>query len=247
MAREEEQQMFMRFLHLQVQEGKLPEYRRFFVEQVVPALDATEGCEFAALLQQTVHPDEFVALTLWRDSEHLEAYEASPVFRRLLERGMPYLAGSTGWQVRTLEPGTRVPEGRSPAVAYRVEASAIMDDTILPTIHVRLVSVQMRPGAAAEFKKRFVRLVIPELEHVKGCRGVFLVEDPRDPARFVSVSIWDREESAIRYELSGAADDLTAQLKDTFADLQGWHLAHAEGSSSSLAVRGYNLVMAKRL
>jgi heme-degrading monooxygenase HmoA len=240
--------MYMRFFHLQVQEGKLPEFRRFYVEQVVPALDATEGCEFAALLQQTVHPDELVGLTLWRSTEHLEAYEASPVFRRLLERGMPYLAGSTAWQVRTLKPGTRVPPGRSPAVAYRVEASAILDDAILPTIHVRLVSVQVRPGAAEEFKERFMRLVIPELENVRGCRGVFLVEDPREPDRFVSISIWDSEESAIRYELSGAGDDLTAQFKDTFADLQSWHLAHAEGSSSSaLSVRGYNLVVANKL
>ncbi len=240
--------MFMRFLHFQVEEGKLPEYRRFYLEQVLPALSATEGCQFAALLQQTVHPDECVSLTVWRDRLRTEAYEASPVFRRLLEKSAPYLASTTAWHVRSLQPGPRVAGAFPLSQAYRVEASTILDEEILPTIHVRLVSVQVRPGAAGEFKERYVRLVVPELETVKGCRGVFLAEDPRDPERFVHVSIWDREESAIRYELSGAADDLTAQFKDTFADLQSWHLAHAEGSSSaSLAVRGYNLVAARKL
>ncbi len=239
--------MFMRFLHLQVEEGKLPAFRRFYLEQVLPALDATEGCQFAALLQQTVHPDECISLTVWRDRLRTEAYEASPVFRRLLEKSAPYLASRTAWPVRSLDPGRGGARGMPRADAFRVEASSILDEAILPSIHVRLVSVQVRPGAADEFKARYTRLAMPSLESVKGCRGVFLVEDPRDSERFVSVTIWDREESAIRYELSGLVEELTTQFKDTFADLQSWHLAHAEGSSSSPAVRGYNLVVARKL
>jgi quinol monooxygenase YgiN len=238
----------MRFLHLQVEEGKLPELRRFYLEQVLPALDATEGCLFAALLQQTLHPDECVSLTVWRDRRHTEAYEASPVFRRLLEKSAPFLSGTTAWRVQSHAPGGRPGAERPRSEAYRIEASAILEEEILPALHVRLVSATVRPGAAEEFKERYVRLVMPVLRTARGCRGVFLVEDPREVGRFVSVTVWDREESAIRYEISGTFEELTRQLEDTFADLKGWHLAHAEGTSSSpLAVRGYSLVAARKL
>lgn len=239
--------MYMRFLRLRAREEKLPELKRFYVEQVLPALQGTEGCLYAALLQQTVHPDECVSLTLWRDRETPETYETTPVYKRLLAKVEPCLRSSEAWKVRSFvaRETDRGPESRS----YRVETGADEPWGDVPDrIHLRIVSVAVKPGALEEFKRLYLEHVVPTLTGVEGCLRVFLVEDPEDAERLLSISVWDSEERAIRYELAGTFEALAGRLRHTFEDLQAWDLASAEGSSTvdGLHVGGYNLMVARR-
>jgi quinol monooxygenase YgiN len=239
--------MYMRFLRLRAREEKLPELKRFYVEQVLPALQVTEGCVYAALLQQTVLPDECVSLTLWRDRETPSTYESTPVYKRLLQRCEPFLRSTEAWKVRSFvaRQSDEGPESRS----YRVETGSDEPWREVPDrLYLRIVSVVVKPGSLEEFKRLYTDLVVPTLSEIDGCLRVFLVEDPDDPEQLLSITVWESEERAIRYELAGVFDDLSSRLRHTFEDLQAWRLASAEGSSTvdGLQVRGYNLMVAKR-
>lgn len=240
--------MYMRFLRLRAREEKLPELKRFYVEQVLPALQITEGCLYAALLQQTVHPDECVSLTLWRDRETQETYESTPVYKRLLEKCEPFLQSSEALKVRSFV--TRRSEEGPESRSYRVETGIEEPWEEVPEkIYLRIVSVAVKPGSVDEFKRLYLEHVVPTLTDVEGCYRVFLVEEPDDPHKLLSITVWESEERAIRYELAGIFEELSNRLRHTFEDLQAWRLASAEGSSTvdGLQVRGYNLMVAKRL
>lgn len=239
--------MYMRFLRLRAREEKLPELKRFYVEQVLPALQVTEGCLYAALLQQTVYPDECISLTLWRDRETPATYETTPVYKRLLQKCEPFLRSSEAWKVRSFvaRESDRGPDSRS----YRIESGVDEPWQEVPDrIYLRIVSVVVKPGSLEEFKRLYLEHVVPALTQIDGCHRVFLVEDPEDPEQLLSITVWDSEERAIRYELAGTFEELAGRLRHTFEDLQAWRLASAEGSSTvdGLQVRGYNLMVARR-
>jgi hypothetical protein len=73
-----------------------------------------------------------------------------------------------------------------------------------------------------------------------------------DPTRVLSVTVWAREEDAVRYGLSGEFDRLTTRLKDTFSDLYQWKLALSgeeipSTADQKLDVEGYHLVVGRPL
>jgi heme-degrading monooxygenase HmoA len=75
-----------------------------------------------------------------------------------------------------------------------------------------------------------------------------------DQSRVLSVTMWRREEDAIRYGLSGEFERLTRRLKDTFSDLYQWNVALSDSpphsamtGSRGLDVEGYHLVVGKKL
>ncbi|MEZ5331710.1 MAG: antibiotic biosynthesis monooxygenase family protein [Thermoanaerobaculia bacterium] len=239
--------MVMRFLRLLAREEKLPELKSFYLEQVLPALQATEGCLYAALLQHSVHPDECISLTLWRNRDTQQVYESTPVYKRLLERCEPFLQSHEAWKVRSFV--ARKSEEALESRAYRVETGAETIWGPLPErIYLRIVSVVVKQGALEEFKSLYLEHVVPALAEVDGCCGVFLVEDPDDPEKLLSVTLWESEERAVRYELAGLFGELSVRLRHTFEDLTSWSPTSAEGGSlaDGLEVRGYNVVVAKR-
>ena len=89
---------------------------------------------------------------------------------------------------------------------------------------------------------------------IPGCLGAFLVAGTGDQTRVLSVTMWAREEDAIRYGLSGEFERLTTRLKDTFSDLYQWNIAlsgdpasTATTSSRGPDVEGYQLVVGRKL
>jgi hypothetical protein len=65
--------------------------------------------------------------------------------------------------------------------------------------------------------------------------------------------VWDSEEDAIRYELSGAFDDLTAKVSEFFSGLYQWKLSLGPSQDRStvtgkdLDVRGFQVVTGRRM
>ena len=90
---------------------------------------------------------------------------------------------------------------------------------------VRLVSARIQTGKFEALKERFDREIKPALIATKGCRAVFLVENTKTQERALSVTIWDSEEDAIRYELSGGFDEMTAKVSEFFSGLYQWRLS----------------------
>jgi heme-degrading monooxygenase HmoA len=250
--------MYMRFVRLKVKEGKHWDFARFYEDRIIPAMQETDGCLFASLLQPSGDDDESVSMTMWRSRELAEGYEKSGLYDQLLDESDDYLAEASEWRVRLAgDPGGTVPPLQDPEIeAYPVEVAGFSngtDDFSSRGIYLRIVAARVEAGKFAELKERFNNEVKPELLKTKGCRAVFLVEGVAARSRALSVTVWDSEEDAIRYEMSGAFDELTAKVSEFFSGLYQWKLSlDSEGEDDSVSgkdldVRGYQLVTGRRL
>ena len=250
--------MHMRFVRFKVKVGKLWEYARDYEDRVIQALQETEGCLFASLLQPSGDEDECVSMTMWRSQELAEAYEKSGLYDQILDESDEYLAEASEWHVRLAgDPGGTVPPLQDPEIeAYPVEVAAFSDraDQFSSRgIYLRIVAARVEQGKFDELKETYDRQIKPDLMATKGCRAVFLVEGVGASSRALSVTVWDSEEDAIRYELSGAFDENVAKVSEFFSGLYQWKLSLATDSrresvsGKDLDVSGYQQVIGRRL
>lgn len=245
--------MYLRFVRLQVKEGAEAKLAEFYRERVIPALAATPGCRFAGLLRPWRGADH-QSLTIWDSPSAAESYEDGGLYHRLLRECEPLLSSSTRWRVRlgddplaTLDPGRREipPEGY--VLAGDGDAGRAGEGR---AVYVRMVSIRVDPERQGQFSELYAREVVPALEALDGCRGVFLAAGALTPNSVLSISFWEREEDALRYEMSGEFERLTAKLQDTFAPTYAWKLVLGAGHDTrSVApkVESYHLVQAQKL
>jgi heme-degrading monooxygenase HmoA len=250
--------MFMRIVNLKVKEGRLRDLARFYEDRVIQALQESGGCLYASLLQPSGDDQECISMTWWRSKEAAEEYEKSGRYDELLDDSDDFLAEISEGRVQSSakSPGA-FPTLQDPTVeAYPVEVAAVGEvvDAVGPhRFFVRIVSARVEAGRFDELKKRYDEEVKPALMATKGCRAVFLVENVKSRSRVLSVTLWDSEEDAIRYELSGAFDKLTARVSEFFSGLYQWKLSLSPTDDSDavtgkhLDVRGFQVVMGRSL
>ncbi|HVS01532.1 MAG TPA: antibiotic biosynthesis monooxygenase [Thermoanaerobaculia bacterium] len=246
--------MYVRFVRLRVREGEEERFRRYYDERVLPALQATEGCLYAALLRPW-RGEDHQSLTIWESAEKARAYEDGGLYHSLLRGAEPMLAASTEWRVRLsddVEETGDLQRREIPPEGYTLEVGdapqAVLHEGE-PTF-VRVVSIHVDPARLDDFVRIYRESVIPVLQGWKGCRGALLVEGARNPGEILSISLWDREEDAVRYELSGEFDRLTYRLKDTFSRVHDWRVSLGTGQRAGVdtpEVESYHLVTARRL
>jgi heme-degrading monooxygenase HmoA len=246
--------MYLRFVRLLVREGAEAQFVAFYRERVIPALRATEGCRFAGLLTPWHGSEEHQSLTIWDSPEHSDAYERGPLFERLSRESAPMLSARAEWRVRltrdpeeTIDPRQRV----VPSTGYVIGDSggAGMPESAR-SVFVRIVSVRIDPAQRQEFEELYRLEVIPALKERPGCLGVLLAEGGTQTNEILSLSLWEREEDAVRYEMSGEPERLTARLKATFSRIYDWGLtlgAERDARTAAPEVTTYHLVQGQSL
>jgi len=250
--------MYMRFVRLKVKKGGLSGLRRFYDARVIPALQTTEGCLFSSLLQATGEGDECISMTLWDSAEHADDYEKSGLYDQLLDESDEFLAEASEWRAKLT--GDREPSVKplqDPEVeAYPVELAAEpggIDPSSSPRLFLRIVAARVEAGRFEELKQRYDEEIKPVLLSTPGCRSVFLVEGLKARSRALSVTVWNSEEDAIRYELSGKYDELVAKVSEYFSGLYQWKLSLAPArerdgiTGRDLDVSGYHVVTGRSL
>jgi heme-degrading monooxygenase HmoA len=251
--------MYLRFVRMKIKDDKLWDTQRFYEERVLPQLEGIDGCLFASLLQGTIHNRDYVSMTVWQSPEAAAEYEKSGLFDRLLDEGDDLFQEAAEWATDLPGAGEAVVfTGIDPEVETWDVASTVDEDVLERVgdnkVFVRMVAVRLRRGSFEEFERRYEEEVQPSLAETPGCLGAFLVAGAGDASRVLSVTLWDREEDAVRYGLSGEFERLTARLKDTFSDLYQWKIALSDdvsprsGSSGrGLDIERYHLVIGRKL
>ena len=246
--------MFLRIIRLRVLETEEAAFTRFYEERVIPALEATPGCIYAGLLAPW-RGEAHQSLTIWDSAASARAYEEGGVYHRLLAEAAPFLSERTEWRIRVAtDPlATTDPSRREiPSAGYNVEAESGSEtlDGERRTAFVRIVSLRVAADHQGDFAAIYREKVIPALRAVPGCRSVFLAEGAHDPNAILSITVWNREEDAVRYEMSGLSEQITAQLRGTISPVYDWRL-NLDGSGtaggSGLEVSSYRLVRGRRL
>lgn len=246
--------MFLRIVRLRVREGQEAAFTRFYQERVIPALAETGGCLYAGLLAPW-RGEAHQSLTIWESPEMAQAYEEHGLYQRLLAEAAPLLSERTEWRVRLSRDPLETTDPSQREIAsegYSVEAdqgSAALDSGGRPPF-VRIVALRVDPDRRDEFVSIYTGEIIPALKAQRGCRGVFLAEGAEDPRGMLSITLWSREEDAVRYEMSGEFERLSARLKTTFSPVYDWRVSlgsDSESTSSGLKVSSYQLVRGRRI
>lgn len=249
--------MFLRIIQLRVREADEAAFTRFYEARVIPALEATQGCIYAGLLAPWRGGEAHQSLTIWDSPESAKAYEDKGLYHQLLKEAAPFLSERTEWRIRlATDPlETSDPTRREiPSAGYHVDPQSGGDslDSDRRASFVRIVSLRLDPGHLDDFVAIYREKVMPALRAVPGCRGVFLAEGAHDPNGVLSITMWSREEDAVRYEMSGLSEQLTAHLRSAISPVYDWHLTLGGGGAGvsgggALEVASYQVVRARRL
>ena len=250
--------MFLRLVRSKLKEGALWPFREYYEERILPALEKTEGCLYAALLRPTAEPaaGSVDSLTLWESVAHADAYVASGLYDELLDGADPFLAAATEWKadLTRLLPGQRPPLTDPGVETFPVEvARDAAGGSELQALYLRIVDHRVEPARFNELKKTYEEAVAPALLETPGCLATYLVEGLRGKSQALSITLWRDEASAVRYESSGRFDALASLLAPFLSGLYQWRLSLAPAGEtrglrgSDLSVSGFQIVAGRRL
>lgn len=250
--------MVVRFVRLRVKPGTVWEFRSFYESRILTALQQAGGCLFAGLLEPAdAARDEWISMTVWSGEAEAGAYEASGLYDRLLDESDPYLADATEWSAELAGPriGDRPPLPDPEVEAFPVEVARVEPGAEPRSgghLYLRIVELRVEPTLFDDLRRRYREVVLPGLMETPGCRAVFLLEGPLG-SHALSVSLWDSEEDAIRYESGGRFDELIAHLREFLSGLYRWKLSVASAGERrqvegrDLEVRGYQILAGRQL
>jgi len=78
--------IYVRLVSIKIQPGKLEEFRRIYLEEIVPALQNYRGCRYIYLSESMQEENEVVSITVWDSKIDAQNYENSGKFGELIDR-----------------------------------------------------------------------------------------------------------------------------------------------------------------
>ncbi len=223
--------MYVRLLRIAMPDEALVGLRSFYVDKVLPVLASSTGCVFASLLEPSLPVGHCLSLTVWRSQDEADEYEHSGRFAALVDEMGQRLGASRARESAAL-PALPVLDEYQLLVGSR----HLSGTTGPGPLHLRLVSMLVQSGRQQELADIYRDDVLPALEATAGCLGAFLLQGVDNPETTLSVTLWERDEDAVRYELSGSYDELVGRLRRLLSGLYRWRLAGAPGGASPLDV-----------
>lgn len=95
--------MIIRIVKLSVSPGKMEDFLGYF-EKVKYDIRSFKGCHHLELLQDKNNPDNIFTYSQWDESESLEGYLSSPLFKATWTKVKPWFNGKPeAWSVNQLQ------------------------------------------------------------------------------------------------------------------------------------------------
>ena len=246
--------MFMRFVQIKIEPDRLADFESLYERRIAPALQETNGCLFASLMNRHGMSEECVSMTLWETAADARQYEESGLFDTLLREADPMISHSAEWRIR-LSDDLRLEYGpvkKAPIVTASPVQSASSGSA--PTVgastetYLRIVSAKLKPGMFDTMAKVYEEEVIPALAEVDGCRYAYLVRGMQGEDTALSVTLWDSQAQAEEYERSGKFAELTRLVRPALSELLQWKMSLSPkkrdriATSDDIVVEGYHVV-----
>jgi len=111
---------------------------------------------------------------------------------------------------------------------------------------IRLVEAGVRTNDTAKLENIYRELIIPVLEDTNGCIFAGLLKNLEQPKQYISLTIWDTENTAGDYVESGAFDKNVNRIRPLLEDSAEWKIQLSRDNmieyspvSSSPVVKSY--------
>jgi heme-degrading monooxygenase HmoA len=87
---------------------------------------------------------------------------------------------------------------------------------------MRLLQVRVNPDKIFDLERTYERIVLPELQKVRGCLYAGLVQSLEDKSDGMSLTMWESQGDAAAYEKSGKYEELVNATRSYFSDSSEW-------------------------
>ena len=81
-----EDMMFLRILSHKIRPGKMDEFKKIYLEDIMPTLKSVKGCRYAYLTTGIEDKDEAISITIWNNKQDADAYEKGGVYNSLVQK-----------------------------------------------------------------------------------------------------------------------------------------------------------------
>ena len=93
-----EGRQYLRILSLNIQSGKMEQFRKIYKEEISPELKKVHGCRYAYLTTGSENQNEAISITIWEDRKDAENYEKE-MFHNLLTKAKHTLSDLYQWKM----------------------------------------------------------------------------------------------------------------------------------------------------
>jgi len=91
--------MYVRIVSHILQKDKVDDFRDIYIEEILPALRETNGCQYAYLIEGMNNVNEVISLTIWDSKKDAEIYEKSGLFSELVNKLRPTFSQFYQWKM----------------------------------------------------------------------------------------------------------------------------------------------------
>ena len=78
--------MYMKIVSVNIQPGKMKEFRRIYTDEILPALKDIKGCSYSFMTTNVKKKNEALCITVWDSKEDAETYDNIGLFEMLKEK-----------------------------------------------------------------------------------------------------------------------------------------------------------------
>lgn len=96
--------MFVRLTYLNFLPGKMEEAKSIYNSELVPIVKSQKGNLDCRMLEPVDKTDDYISMTVWDNKEDADAYQASGVYKQLVDRVKDLYAKTPVLKVYSTEP-----------------------------------------------------------------------------------------------------------------------------------------------
>jgi quinol monooxygenase YgiN len=91
--------LYLRLVSMKLEKNKIDEFRKIYKNEIIPALQNTNGCSFAYLVENIRNKDEVISITIWENKKSADNYESSGRFNELVSKLKPTFSKFYRWKM----------------------------------------------------------------------------------------------------------------------------------------------------
>lgn len=227
--------MFLRMVTHAVRREESERMALTYSQSVVSALRTTKGCVFAALIQNISNHQECVSLTIWNSQQESFDYEASGLYRQLVDALRPHFMESTEYKLElSADLSLEYTPIQSEPTIERFNESVAGSEKItrmkaMP-FAVQILTLSVQEEKIGEFESIFAAEIHPKYTTHKGFIDLIMLKQQRE---YHIISFWDETVDIQSPSGIHSINELLTSINNVLPSFIRWKVSHARPVSTS--------------